>query len=182
MRITGSSLQTALSCVQTALHIIIHWNLLLKHSVLTSKTFSLMPRNNVLENEWSGSLTMACRFDDGSIELLEDFVRKADDAGPACNGAGTHYWETAVDVRHVQEFSYDAFVAEYMLRNRPVLIKASQPWSESWPFQCVTVDVQYCQIVKPYLSRSWMCRCHEIMQTSSMSWAAQGSQAKPCVV
>ena len=69
---------------------------------------------------------LQCRFADGSVATLEDFIQEA---------AAASNWKDAegnadaaiVDRVHARLLPYDEFVAKYMQPNRPVLIQASKP-------------------------------------------------------
>lgn len=68
---------------------------------------------------------LCCRFLDGSIPALEEYVRHTPTAvtaqpqpHPTCPQAGT-----GILRRHADEFSYEDFVADFLLPNQPVLIQ-----------------------------------------------------------
>ena len=65
-----------------------------------------------------------CRFADGSIETLEDFVQETT---VACTweDAEANSDTTTIDRVHAELLHYDEFVVKYMQPNYPVLIQAS---------------------------------------------------------
>lgn len=75
------------------------------------------------------------RFLDGSVAALESFINCETESGDRSERDGDTYRTVAadtevvkiVDRRHVDELSYEDFVLEYMLPNRPVLIKVHSP-------------------------------------------------------
>ncbi len=66
-----------------------------------------------------------CRFADGSVAALEEFIKEAVTAPTGKDTGANSTHARAIDCVDARSLPYEDFVAKYMQPNHPVLIQAS---------------------------------------------------------